>query len=121
MSIATSKPIKPRAHGVIDYGFLAMNLAAPSLLGLKGAAKKLCYLFGGVQGGLNAMTDQPLALKRLVPFRTHGTVELLSGPAFVALPWLTGALRDPRARNYFLVLGAILATVYNLTDWNAYE
>jgi len=69
--------------------------------------------------GLNALTDQPLALKRLVPFRTQGTIELLSGPAFVILPWLTGALEDPRARNYFLALGAVLVTVYNLTDLDA--
>jgi hypothetical protein len=39
-----------------------------------------------------------LALKRLVPFRTHGTIGLSSGPLLVALPWLTGALKDPKAR-----------------------
>jgi hypothetical protein len=60
-----------------------------------------------------------LALKRLVPFRTHGTIELSSGPLFVALPWLTGALEDPKARAYFLALGALLVTVYNLTDRDA--
>jgi hypothetical protein len=47
---------------------------------------------------INALTDQPLALKRIVPFRTHGTIELLSGPLLVALPWLTGVLKDPKAR-----------------------
>lgn len=83
------KPISPEAHGAIDYGFLAMNLSAPTLFGLTGAARTLPYLFGGVQGILNALTDQPLAVKRLVPFRTHGTIELASGPLFVALPWLT--------------------------------
>jgi hypothetical protein len=114
-----SKPISPKAHGAIDYGFLAANLLAPSLLGLKGPAKALSYMFGGMQGGLNALTDQPLAIKPLVPFRPHGTVELSSGPLFVLLPWITGALKDPRARNYFLALGAVLVTVYNLTDWEA--
>lgn len=94
-------------------------MAAPSLLGLRGPARALSYLFGAAQGGLNALTDQPLALKRLVPFRTHGTIELLSGPLYVALPLLTGAARDPRARNYFLALGVVLVTVYNLTDWEA--
>lgn len=109
------KPISREAHGAIDYGFLA----ALTLLGLGGAARTLSYLFGVAQGLLNALTDQPLALKRLVPFRTHGTIELASGPLFVALPWLTGALRDARARNYFVVLGVLLVVVYNLTDWDA--
>lgn len=97
----------------------SVNLLVLTLLGLKGPARALSYLFGGAQGGLNALTDQPLALKCLVPFHTHGTVELLGGPAFVLLPWLTGALKDPKARRYFLALGAVLVTVYNLTDWGA--
>lgn len=119
MSGSVGKPIKRRAHGAADYAFLAANLAAPSLFGLKGPASALSYLFGGVQGGLNALTDQPLALKRLIPFRAHGTAELLSIPLFVTLPWLTGALEEPRSRNYFLALTAALVTVYNLTDWDA--
>ena len=92
------------------------NLIAPLLLGLKGSARTLSYLFGAVQGSLNAVTDQPLALRRLVPFRTHGTVELASLPLFVLLPWLTGASKDAKARRRFLALGVVLVTVYNLTD-----
>ncbi|MBA3415598.1 MAG: hypothetical protein H0U10_10280 [Chloroflexia bacterium] len=112
-------PISPKAHGAIDYGFLGLMLAAPSLLGLTGPARTLCYLFGGAQGIPNALTDQPYAVERLVPFRTHGTIELASGLLFVALPVLTGAVKDPKARNYFLAAGAMLAAVYILTDWDA--
>ena len=118
-----NEPIKSGAHGAIDYGLLGLNLSAPSLLGLNGAARALAYLFGGAQGGLNAVTDQPLALRRIVPFRTHGTIELSSGPLFVALPlalpWLTGALKEPEARTYFLILGAVLVAVYGLTEREA--
>ena len=115
----SGKPIEPGAHGAIDHGFLAANLVAPSLPGSRGSARTLSYLFGTVRGGPNALTDQPLALKRLVPFRTHGTVELVSGPLFVLLRWLTGALQDAKARRYFMALGGVLVTVYDLTDWNA--
>ncbi len=78
----------------------------------------LLYLFGGVQGALNAVTDQPLPAKRAVPFRIHGEIEKWSGPAFVLLPVLTGALEQPRARMYFGTLLVILVTVFHLTDWN---
>ena len=61
------------------------------------------------------MTDQPLALRHLFPFRTHGAVELASLPLFVLLPWLTGASKDAKARRCFLALVAVLAMVYNLT------
>lgn len=41
-----SKPIGPTAHGVIDYGFVTLQVLAPSLFGLKGVARALCYAFG---------------------------------------------------------------------------
>jgi hypothetical protein len=113
-----AKPISPKLHGAIDYGFLGLNLAAPSLLGLKGPARMLPYLIGGVQGGLNAVTDQPYAARRAVPFPVHGAIEKWSAPAYVLLPVVTGALKQPRARAYFGGLLGVLATVWPLTDWN---
>ena len=113
------KPISPKTHAAIDYGFLGLMLAGPSLLGLSGSAKTLAYAFGGVDGGLTALTDQPLALKRLLPFRTHGTIELASVPAIVALPLLTGALKQPKARAFFGAAAGMVLAVYTLTDWNA--
>ncbi|AFZ68462.1 hypothetical protein Deipe_3012 [Deinococcus peraridilitoris DSM 19664] len=114
-----SKPITPRTHGMIDYGSVALMLAAPSVLGLTGAARTLSYAFGGSYLLLSAFTDDPLGLKRALPFRTHGKLELASAPALLALPWLTGALKDPKARMYFLGLLGTVATVYSLTDWEA--
>ena len=34
-----NEPIKPVAHGAIDYAFLAMYLSASTLIGLEGAAR----------------------------------------------------------------------------------
>lgn len=114
-----SKPITPRTHGLIDYGSVALMLAAPSLLRLTGSARTLSYAFAGSYLLLSAFTDDPLGLKRAVPFPTHGKLELASAPALLALPWLTGALKDPKARAYFLALLGTVAAVYTLTDWDA--
>ncbi|MBW0101339.1 hypothetical protein [Pseudonocardia sp. KRD291] len=113
------KPISPALHGALDYGFLGMMLVVPRLLGLDRRARALFGTFGAVQGTLNALTDQPLGVARLVPFATHGTAERDSLPLFVALPLLTGVLRDRAALGFFLGAGATLVTVYNLTDWDA--
>lgn len=43
----------------------------------------------------------------------------MNAPLFVALPWLAGAQKDRRECNYFVFLGAVLVTVYSLTDWDA--
>ena len=115
------KPIGPKAHGAIDYGFAAMNSLAPSLFGLQGAARTLCYAFAASQGVLNALTDHPLGLKKLVPLRVHGQLETPYVPALLLLPWATGALKDRKARLYFALFFAIALANYLLSDYNAYE
>jgi len=113
------KPLTPQKHAIVDYVFLAANLTGPALVGASPRAKVLFASFGAVQGSLNAFTDQPLAIKRLIPFKVHGLIEKYSGPAYVALPLLLGVHRNPRDRALWLGMGAALITAYNLTDWNA--
>jgi hypothetical protein len=113
------KPISPTAHGIIDYGSVGLMLVAPSLLGLKGAARRLSYLFGLSYAVISALTDYKLALRRAIPFRAHGVIEIASAPMLVLLPFLFRAFRNKGARNYYLALAATVATVYTLTDWDA--
>ena len=115
------KPIGPRTHGAIDYGFVTTQALAPSLFGLHGAARYCCYAFAATQGVLNALTDQPLAVKRVVPFRVHGQLETPFLPALVLVPWLTGALKQRNARRYFFSFFAVALTNYLLTDYKANE
>jgi hypothetical protein len=112
------QPIKTSAHGAIDYGFAAVNLTAPSLLGLSGPAAAIPRAFALMQGGLNAVTRQPYAVRPLVSLRAHGWIEAATIPALGAVAAATGALDSPRGRLYFGAMGAALATVYALTDWN---
>ena len=95
------KPFGPTAHCTIDYGFVATLFSAPSLFHLKGAARTLCYLFGGAAGILTALTNQPLAWRRVVPFRVHGQVDTPFVPTLLLLPWATGALKERNARRFF--------------------
>jgi hypothetical protein len=115
------KPIGPALHGALDYGFSTAMLMAPRLLGLPRRARIVAAALGSAQGGLNAVTDQPLAARRLVAYRTHGSVDRAGLPVALGLPLLTGAMRDGRARTFFLAAAAALAAVYALTDWNAQE
>lgn len=113
------KPITPRVHGLLDYGLLATNLVAPKLLGLPPRVRAVFAAFGLIQGGLNAVTAQPLAVKKVVPFATHGLIEKSSTPLYVVAPLVAGAARDPKSRAYWIAVGAALVAVYNLTDWKA--
>ncbi len=92
-----NKPFGARTHCAIDYGSTAILLLAPTLFGLKGTARTISYAFGIAAGGLTGLTDQPFALKRLIPFRVHGQVDTPFTPTLLLLPWALGALRQRNA------------------------
>lgn len=115
----SSGPLSPRAHSLIDYGFAAGNLLLPTMLRLRPAVVGVFAAFGVIQGTLNALTAQPYAVAKVVPFALHGSIEKASAPVYLLAPLLAGAGRHPRSRAYWLGLGAVLVAVYNLTDWSA--
>ncbi len=115
------KPFGAKAHCAIDYGFVATLFSAPGLLDLKGPARTLCYLFGGAAGVLTALTNQPYAWRRVVPFRVHGQVDTPFVPTLLLLPWAVGALKERNARRFFFAFTAVVLTNYLLTDYDAAE
>ena len=113
------KPVTPALHGLIDYGFSIVNLGVPALLGLTGSARVVPAAWAVVQGTLNALTDQRYAVSRVIPFATHGRAESFGLSALAVTTVVSGALKQPRARLFFVVLFAALLTNYMLTDYKA--
>lgn len=113
------QPIKATAHGIIDYGFFALMTAGPVLAGVSPRLRALSWSVAATQGTINALTDTPVGLRRLIPLRVHGWLELAAAPAVVALPPLAGAVGDRRSRTAWLTVLALLATNYTLTDYEA--
>ena len=113
------QPIKATAHGVIDYGFFALMTTGPVLLHLNPRIRNLSWAVAATQGTINALTDHPVALRRLISLRMHGWLELAAAPAVIALPPLLSAVSDRRARTAWLTALALLATNYTLTDYDA--
>ncbi len=113
------QPIKATAHGVIDYGFFALMTTGPVLAGVSPRLRALSWGVAATQGTINALTDHPVALRRIIPLRIHGWLELAAAPAVIALPPLNGAVSDRRSRTAWLTVLALLATNYTLTDYEA--
>jgi hypothetical protein len=114
-----SRPITPRQHGLLDYGLAAANILGPRALGVSPRARRLFRVFGLLQGGLNAVTVQPTAVEKVVPFALHGVLKKNSAPIYFGLPLLLGLHREGKARAWWLVVGAALVVVYRMTDWDA--
>lgn len=94
-------------------------LGAPVALGVNPRLRAMSWATGTSMGVLNAITDHPVAVKRLISLRTHGWVERASIPAAIALPLKLGAVRDAKDRSLWLSLLAVTLTAHALTDWNA--
>lgn len=114
------KPISPTLHGVLDYGTCAFFALAPTLFDLHGAYATVCYLLAGGYLVISLLTNMPLGAIKAIPFWLHGKLELVSGPIFIAAPWLFGfADENETARNLFVASGVVFLIVYFLTDWAA--
>ena len=112
------KPISPRVHGMIDYGTSAAVAAAPALFEVPNAARNLFEGLATGYTGLSSVTDYPLSVKRLVPFKAHGAAELAIAAILPVMPWLLGFADDRAARNMCFGLTALTLVVSALTDWD---
>lgn len=113
------KTLSSLSHGILDYATVLATAAAPRVFKFPPPAARLSHLLSGIYLCLSAVTDYPLALRRLVPFRTHGQIEFASGFALPLLPWMFGFARHRAARNFLIALSAITFIVWSLTDWEA--
>jgi hypothetical protein len=112
------KPISPRVHGMIDYGTSAAVAAAPAVLDIPRTARNLFESLATAYTGLSSVTDYPLSLKRLIPFKVHGATELAIAAVLPAMPWLLGFGDDRAARNMCIGLSAFTLVISALTDWD---
>ena len=115
------KPIGPTAHGIIDYAFATLNTLAPTLFGLKGPAKAICYGFAATQGTPERVDGHTRRHEEgRAPADARQAGDALR-PGHPAPAVVTGAFKQRNARLYFGAFFAMAATNYMLTDYNAYE
>ena len=68
--------------------------------------------------GLSSVTDYPLSVKRVAPFKVHGATELAIAAVLPALPFALGFADHRAARNLCFGLTALTLIVAVLTDWD---
>jgi len=116
------KFISPTLHGVLDYLTCGLFLLVPTIFGFTGTYATVCYILGAGYLVVSLITNMPLGALKLLPFWLHGRLELVSGPVFIASPWLFGfANENPLARNFFVIMGIVFLLVFLCTQWRAQE
>ena len=92
------RPIDSTLHGVTDYSVGAFLLTAfPKVAGIEGTeSAKQVRIAGAVHAGYSTVTDYPLGIAKLIPYRAHLALDLVGALAIGALPFVTGQWKKGR-------------------------
>jgi hypothetical protein len=92
------RPIDSTLHGATDYtaGTLLMT-AFPRLAGIQGTpAARQIRTAGAIHAGYSTITDYPLGILKLLPYRAHLAIDALGALALAATPFVTGQWKRGR-------------------------
>ena len=84
--------IPTTAHGVIDYVNAFTLLVAPKLWRLDEVPPSAAtfYAFGGSLTATSLITDYELSVANVIPMRAHLALDIVSGAALAASPFVVG-------------------------------
>jgi hypothetical protein len=105
-------PIRLGLHAAIDWILVVVGLAGPLVLGYFDQLWPTVYTYAAVGIGilLNAATDYPGGVLKLLPMRWHQFIEWTSPAPFIAGPWL---LFPEPAEMKWLLTGVGVAVLLN--------
>ena len=90
------RPIDATLHGVTDYTVGTTLLTAfPRLAGISGTeSARQVRAAGAFHVGYSTLTDYPLGLVKLIPYKVHLGLDALGAVALAATPFVTGQWRQ---------------------------
>ena len=116
-------PIPPLVHGLLDYLFAALLIAAPFLLGFEeDAATALVIVLGVAVLLLGAFTASTTGIVKSIPVVAHAMLDYALAALLIAMPFLLGFSDDGTASAFFVVcgvLGLLLAVATRFTPADA--
>jgi hypothetical protein len=113
------RPIDSTLHGVTDYGVgAALMTGFPNWAGVGGTeSARQIRTAGAVHAGYSTLTDYPLGVVKLIPYRAHLALDALGALALAATPFVTGQHKQGR-RHWVphLALGLFELSALALSD-----
>jgi SPW repeat len=107
-----NRPIKSRAHAMLDYPAGILLIASPWIFGFAdddSAAKAVPIVIGILVLLQSLITDYEFSVADLLPLRMHLGMDVLAGIVLAASPWIFGfADEGTEAWLPHLVLGLAL-------------
>ena len=113
-----NKPISPKVHGIIDYAMGGALAVLPSAMGLNPAAVKT---YGGLAANfliVDALTDTPVGVKKVMSCGTHKKADLATLGTLAMMAFAKPFREDRKALAFHLGLLAVTGAQYLLTDYD---
>lgn len=107
--------LPPAFHGILDYILVIFFLLAPSLFTLTPTVGIISYLLGVIHLMLTLFTNFPLGIKKIIPFRIHGFIELVVAVILIALPALMGESVTFYDSLFFIITGVVILLIWILS------
>jgi hypothetical protein len=95
-------------HGFIEHNYVAAVATAPQTAHFENEEKAvlLCRVFSSGVLVTSLLTRAEWGMIRVLPYKAHLAIDLVSSIAALSLPWVFGFAHNHRARNAFLAMGA---------------
>jgi len=94
------RPIDSTLHGATDYSVgTLLTTAFPKLAGIEGTrAAKQIRIAGAAHASYSTLTDYPLGIVKLIPYKAHLAIDALGAVALAATPFVTGQWKKGRSQ-----------------------
>lgn len=104
------KLIPARVHGVLDFASAFALIAFALVLRGSGIAVATGVVLGLVLIVVSLLTDYPLGVIRVIPFKVHSAGDYLGAVSLLAAPFVLG-FRDTDSTLSFLYIAAGVALI----------
>ena len=112
------KFISPKAHALSDYALVLSLFIFPAVFGFNKNVKKIYTTETLLLLPYVALTNSPVAVKPLIPFRVHGKIDPFNVSQFALQSFLKCFKKDKKALLFNIGFTIIAGTIVALTDWN---
>jgi hypothetical protein len=112
------KTISPKTHALIDYALVGSLLTLPTILGMNKKARNIYAMEAMVLLPYIAITKQPLAVKGLIPFKTHGKIDPFNVAQFALQSFFKPFRKGRKELIFNIAFTTIAGITVLLTDWD---
>jgi hypothetical protein len=94
------RPIDSTLHGVVDYTAGAtLTTVFPRLAGIEGTRSAgQIRTAAAIHAGYSTLTNYPLGIVKILPFRAHLAIDAVGALALAATPFVTGQFKEGRSQ-----------------------